>query len=186
MRTQMTPSPSDSYFHLAVGYFNVVLPTLTPSSITPAELFWHRARMTKSQTVQAVKSPFVVSRSLETSKIRKSRAVKWARIDDEEEAAKAMGQSQIGLGLGINMPEQIAPLPLPSAAKVEAVEKPKNDINTPTPQAVNQKALMGLSMLGNLDGMYKHAQYPDIHLTSLTTGSRQRPGALLLFAYTFA
>ena len=45
---------------------------------------------------------------------------------------------------------------------------------------------MGVSMLGNLDGMYKHAAYPDITLKSLTTGSRQRPGGLLLFAYTFA
>ena len=40
-------------------------------------------------------------------------------------------------------------------------------------------------MLGNLDGMYSHPSFPDIHLESLTTGSRQRPGGLLLFAYTF-
>jgi len=33
--------------------------------------------------------------------------------------------------------------------------------------------------------MYKHATFPKIKLEELTTGSRQRPGAMLLFAYTF-
>jgi hypothetical protein len=183
MRAQMSSLASESYFHLAVGYFNIVLPSHTPTSLSTSELFWHRARMTKSQTVQAVKSPFLVSRSLETSKIRKSRAVKWAKIDDQD--AQAVQKKKVGLGLGIVMPEREAPAPLPQAPKEEKIVK-GNDINTPTPQAVNQKALMGLSMLGNLDGMYKHASFPEIQLTSLTTGSRQRQGALLLFAYTFA
>ncbi|EEB99652.1 hypothetical protein MPER_00632 [Moniliophthora perniciosa FA553] len=44
---------------------------------------------------------------------------------------------------------------------------------------------MGLSLLGNLDGMYKHSSFPDIKLHTLTTGSRQRPGGMLLFGYTF-
>jgi hypothetical protein len=34
--------------------------------------------------------------------------------------------------------------------------------------------------------MYKHANFPKLKLFDLTTGSRQRPGASLLFAYTFA
>jgi len=44
---------------------------------------------------------------------------------------------------------------------------------------------MGLSLLGNLDGMYKHSMFPDIKLHTLTTGSRQRSGGMLLFGYTF-
>lgn len=44
---------------------------------------------------------------------------------------------------------------------------------------------MGLSLLGNLDGMYKHATFPEIKLHTLTTGSRQRSGGMLLFGYTF-
>ncbi|KAI9512519.1 hypothetical protein F5148DRAFT_973486 [Russula earlei] len=47
-------------------------------------------------------------------------------------------------------------------------------------------ALLGLSLLGNLDGIYKHANFPDIKLHTLTTGSRQRHSAMLMFAYTFA
>ncbi|ORY31224.1 hypothetical protein BCR39DRAFT_526980 [Naematelia encephala] len=203
-------SPNDtSYFHLAVGYFNIILPTSIPSALTPAELFWHRARSTKSQTTQAVKSPFVVSRSRQTSKVRAERAIKWAGIDDAA-AAKAFISTQVGLGLGVDMPNRSAPTreseenertpevrsTNPSLAPVRAVESTPPQPSTPATKSdksnpavlppVNQKALMGLSMLGNLDGMYKHASYPALRLTSLTTGSRQRPGALLLFAYTFA
>ena len=46
-------------------------------------------------------------------------------------------------------------------------------------------ALMGLSMLGNLDGIYRHSTFPAIKLHSMTTGSRQRKGGMLLFSYTF-
>jgi hypothetical protein len=63
----------------------------------------------------------------------------------------------------------------------------------PPPPASNQvaskppsAALIGLSLLGNLDGIYKHAAFPKIQLHTLTTGSRQRPGGMLLFGYTFA
>ena len=34
--------------------------------------------------------------------------------------------------------------------------------------------------------MYKHASFPKLKLHTLTTGSRQRPGAMLMFAYTLA
>jgi len=48
---------------------------------------------------------------------------------------------------------------------------------------VSSTALIGLSLLGNLDGIYR--QYQGIRLHTLTTGSRQRPGGMLLFGYTF-
>lgn len=234
LRPNMAPLPADassSYFHLAVGYFNIVLPTLLPADLTPAELFWHRARATKAQTVAAVKSPFVVARSRETSHVRASRAVKWAKIDDDEAAEKAAAEtrraSTPGLGFkGFEVPARPAPVPVvvqhlapgPSMAPLRAqhgtpapspvpsylgtpATAPSSPLKSkhgagfvlsappkpaaPAAPAVSQKALMGLSMLGNLDGMYKHASFPSIELTSLTTGSRQRPGALLLFAYTF-
>ena len=179
----MLPSPpsstATSFFHLAVGYFNIVLPTLLPA-ISTADLFWHRARLTKAQTTRAVKSPFVVARSRESSKIRASRAIKWARIDDEE--AKAASAGLLAPAIELTPGPKVAPL----RATIETPSLP--DV-APIPNAVpavSQRALMGVSMLGNLDGMYKHAAFPDITLKSLTTGSRQRPGGLLLFAYTFA
>lgn len=45
--------------------------------------------------------------------------------------------------------------------------------------------LIGLSLLGNLDGIYEHSAFSEIKLHTLTTGSRQRPGGMLMFAYTF-
>ncbi|TDL28336.1 hypothetical protein BD410DRAFT_737560 [Rickenella mellea] len=60
----------------------------------------------------------------------------------------------------------------------------------PPKPAVAEKApstaLLGLSMLGNLDGIYKHSAFGNIKLHTLTTGSRQRSNAMLLFGYTFA
>ena len=61
----------------------------------------------------------------------------------------------------------------------------KRDAIVKAEKGVAQRALMVVSMLGNLDGMYKHAGYGEVVLTSLQTGSRQRSGGLLLFAYTF-
>nr|XP_019007907.1 uncharacterized protein I206_07543 [Kwoniella pini CBS 10737]OCF46688.1 hypothetical protein I206_07543 [Kwoniella pini CBS 10737] len=174
LRPNMLPSTSEnfeSFFHLAVGYFNIVLPTLIPSTITLSELFWHRAKMTKNQTIKAVKSPFVVSRSRNTSIIRKERAIKWAIIDDKQ----IEENSNIGLEIIKKNPPQTLQLPTPENTPI-----------IPEERKISQKALMGLSMLGNLDGMYKHSSFPSLQLTSLTTGSRQRNGALLLFAYTFA
>lgn len=142
----------ESYWFLAVGYFNVTLPGFLPSSNVD-KTFWHRARSAKDQSSQAAKSRMVVSRSRLMSIERGQRARGWAKEDD----AKANGTWQT-----------------PPAS-----DKPKSS----KPPSI---ATLGLSLLGNLDGMYKHSTYPDIQLHSLTTGSRQRPGGMLLFAYTFA
>ncbi len=53
------------------------------------------------------------------------------------------------------------------------------------PARAPSAALIGLSLLGNLDGIYKHANFGDVKLHTLTTGSRQRAGGMLLFGYTF-
>jgi hypothetical protein len=56
------------------------------------------------------------------------------------------------------------------------------------PTTPTNAPLLGLSLLGNLDAIYSHASYhpPTLSLSTLTTGSRQRSGASLLFGYTFA
>ena len=45
---------------------------------------------------------------------------------------------------------------------------------------------MGASLMGNLDAIYKHAAYPSIKLHTMSGAMRQRPGGIVLFAYTFA
>ncbi|KAJ7446506.1 hypothetical protein B0H11DRAFT_2085053 [Mycena galericulata] len=159
LRSVLTASKAlnDSYWYLAIGYFNVVLPTFIPQTNSDADvekIFWHRARAAKNQSTRAAKSAMLVSRSYEMANERGQRARCWAREDDE----KAQGT------------RKAPPPPVPSGG---AAKKP--------PSA----ALIGLSLLGNLDGIYKHPTFPNVQLHTLTTGSRQRTGGMLLFGYTF-
>ncbi|KAI5897999.1 uncharacterized protein SCHCODRAFT_02610836 [Schizophyllum commune H4-8] len=143
---------NQSYWFLAVGYFNVVLPSFLPADA--AKTFWLRARAAKAQSTRAAKSPMLVPRARETARERGVRARQWAREDDGVAAPPA---------------SKPASAPTPSTA-------PK----------IPSTALIGLSLLGNLDGMYKHATFGSIKMHTLTTGSRQRAGGMLLFGYTFA
>jgi hypothetical protein len=186
LRPNMLPTSdtdaSSSYFHLAVGYFNIVLPCLLPSTLATDDLFWYRARMTKAQTTKAVKTPFLISRSRETNNVRRGRAIKWAKVDDEAATAVAAKPAEADTSENASSVTQ-KPGPESSPAVSERdQEKPQEPAWKPSPQ----RALMGVSMLGNLDGMYSHKTFPTLQLQSLTTGSRQRSGGLLLFAYTFA
>ncbi|KAF9225476.1 hypothetical protein BS17DRAFT_873159 [Gyrodon lividus] len=148
-------SPHDSYWFLAIGYFNVVLPNFIPRSTELSSVFWHRARIAKEQSTRAAKNPMVISRCQSMAEERVQRARVWAKEDDDKEH----GTSAV-----------------PPLVPQSAVLAPR----APT------SALIGLSLLGNLDGMYQHASFPPIQLHTLTTGSRQRPGGMLLFGYTFA
>ncbi|EGN93129.1 hypothetical protein SERLA73DRAFT_64480 [Serpula lacrymans var. lacrymans S7.3] len=148
-------SLNDSYWFLAVGYFNVILPTFIPRSVELSTVFWHRARIAKEQSTRAAKNPMIVSRSRLMASERGLRARIWAKEDDDKDR-----------GLFVSPPPA-------STTHVKAVRAPST-------------ALMGLSLLGNLDGIYKYASYPEIQFNSLTTGSRQRSGGMLLFSYTFA
>lgn len=145
-------NPQDSYWFLAVGYFNVTLSNFLPGSVSKASAFWARARSAKQQSVRAAKSPLIVSRSRRTATERAQRSRAWAKEDDE----KARG------------------------TWVEPPAKKAKPLRAPS------TALIGLSLLGNLDSIYQHAKFPGIELHTLTTGSRQRAGAMLLFGYTFA
>lgn len=161
--TVKRPSPWDSYWFIAIGYFNVILPNFFPDDKTQAEgTFWYRARQAKEQSARAAKHPLLVSRTHEMATERGARARAWGKEDDEKER-------------GTWVPPARAARP---EASVESV--------VPARANVPSTALMGLSLLGNLDGMYKHATFPSIKMHTLTTGSRQRHGAMLLFGYTFA
>ncbi|KAG7452294.1 uncharacterized protein BT62DRAFT_1071449 [Guyanagaster necrorhizus] len=144
---------NDSYWYLAIGYFNVVLPSFFPKTGDVSRTFWHRARSAKEQSTLAAKSPMLISRSREMARERGARARVWGKEDDEKTR-------------GVWVP----PPPKP------AVQEPAR-----APSAV----LIGLSLLGNLDGIYRHANFGDVKMHTLTTGSRQRAGGMLLFGYTF-
>ena len=145
---------NDSYWFIAIGYFNVILPTFLPQSGEITSTFWHRARSAKFQSIKAVKNPMAISRCREMARERGARARVWAQEDDQKLAGT---------------------FKKPIVAAVESQVKEK----------IPSSALIGLSLLGNLDGTYKHATFPEIQLHTLTTGSRQRSGGMLLFGYTF-
>ncbi|CAE6455072.1 unnamed protein product [Rhizoctonia solani] len=166
-------SKEESFFRLNIGYFNVILPSFVPSdSASVHQIFWHRARLVREQSSSAVKSPFIVARTQITAHKREEQAIKWAKIDDEEAAKRT------GLLTPVLTPVKEHQPALPSV-HVQTSTAP------PALKPAPSTALMGLSLLGNLDGIYKHASYGAIKLTELTTGSRQRAGAMLLFSYTF-
>jgi len=156
LRPYFTVRPTDeSYWFLAIGYFNVILSNFIPKSIDVASTFWRRAQLAKEQSTRAAKNSMVVSRSRLMARERGQRSRAWAKEDDDKERGT-----------------WVAPQAAPSSE--------------PKPYRAPSSALIGLSLLGNLDGMYKHANFPEIQLHTLTTGSRQRQGAMLLFGYTFA
>lgn len=149
------PKPAhDSYWILAVGYFNIVLPNFIPASCDVSKTFWLRARKAKEQSSRTASSPMLLSRHRAMAIMRGKQSRLWAKEDDEKAA-------------GVWVP------PPPTSDK-------------PLPPRHPSVALLGLSLLGNLDGVYKHANFPDIKLHTLTTGSRQRHSAMLMFGYTFA
>ncbi|KAF8899028.1 hypothetical protein BD779DRAFT_1607630 [Infundibulicybe gibba] len=144
---QSNKSLNESYWYIAIGYFNVVLPSFLPQRGGLSSTFWHRARVAKKQSTEVVKNPMIIPRSRYMARERGLRARQWAKEDDD----KALGVWK-------------APEPSQESSK------------PPGPQRPPSTALLGLSLLGNLDGFYKHATFPDIRLHTLTTGSRQRSG----------
>ncbi|KZT60374.1 hypothetical protein CALCODRAFT_480680 [Calocera cornea HHB12733] len=146
----------ESHFYLAVGYFNIMLPSFIPRTLTPSQVLWHRSQSVKRQMNAAVGSKMFVSRARLMAAERAEQAKRWAAEDD----ARAAG----------NWTPPTPPVP----------------VHMDTQPKVPSQALLGLSMLGNLDAIYAHASYRRLELHGLTTGSRQRGGAMLLFAYTFA
>jgi hypothetical protein len=154
LRPYLNATPAnDSYWFLAVGYFNIIFSNFLPKSVDISSTFWQRAKSAKEQSTRSAKCSMVVSRSRLMARERSQRFRAWAKEDDEKERGT-----------------WVTPV---------ATSKPE-------PHRAPSEALIGLSLLGNLDGIYKHTSFPKIVLDTLTTGSRQRPGGMLLFGYTFA
>ncbi|KAF7344433.1 hypothetical protein MSAN_01924500 [Mycena sanguinolenta] len=82
-RRYFEPSPLDSCMSIALGYFNIVLPTFLPTDISPRKMFWARSRAAQRQISKYAQSPLLPQRAVVTSKLRGESAKAWARIDDE-------------------------------------------------------------------------------------------------------
>jgi hypothetical protein len=172
------PKPTaSSFFHLCVGYYNVVLPSFLIPALGDSKTFWLRCQSTKRQTLAAVKSKFLVTRAMAMSTFRERQALGWAKVDDaaaerkirEEEAKK--GES--GGVLPSVTEKLVAGVESLKVSVEQAVPNGKGEESskaTPTaptlaptassaiPSALGlpkapQAALMGVSFLGNLDAI---------------------------------
>ncbi|KAH7100331.1 hypothetical protein BKA62DRAFT_706702 [Auriculariales sp. MPI-PUGE-AT-0066] len=192
---------SDSYWFLSIGYFNVVLPSFFPKVLLTAEggrvegsdaekrIFWHRARESKRQTSKYVGDAMLLARSRAMGRERAARAKIWAREDDAalDAAQKPVPTPPTQLSGSGNRANPATPAvsatttATTAAAAAAPVQTPK--LATPKPPSV---ALVGLSLLGDLDRVFHHGRYQRLTLHHLTPGSRVRGGGTLLFGYTFA
>ncbi|KIJ33989.1 hypothetical protein M422DRAFT_233571 [Sphaerobolus stellatus SS14] len=165
LRPYLPPPPrslsplASSYWFLAIGYFNVVLPSFSNDS---SRLVWHRARLAKKQCLAAAKTRLLLSRTNYMAEERGNREKVFAALDD-----------------GLHLPPASVTLPPTPASTPDPTQ-------TSMSRTLPSTALLGLSLLGNLDSMYKHSLYPSITLHTSTGGSRQRKGGLLVFGCTFA
>jgi len=142
LRHTLEPHPTSTYWFLALTYFNVVLPSFPPAT---REVFWHRARLVKSQMGCVVQSRFLTTRALHMSDIRARRA-------------RGLPHKLFSFREG-STPSTLPPAP--------------------------STALVGLSLIGNLDVIYLRSMYPTFSLRSVTTASRQKEGGVLLLQHTF-
>ena len=150
---------NDSYFFIAIGYFNIILPTFLPRSGKITRIFWHRARSAKLQNIKAIKTPMAVSRCREMAREGRARARAWVQLQEDDP----------------KLVKETFSYPV-VAATVDNQAKEK----------IPSSALMGLSLLGNLDATtYKHTTFPEIQFHTMTFGSRRCSGGMLLFGYTF-
>ncbi|SCV68850.1 BQ2448_971 [Microbotryum intermedium] len=185
----------DDWYHIAIGYYNIILPSFLPSTISAERTFWHRSSVVRKQTSAVVKSKWLAPRCKLMALERERRSIGFER-EDERRRQEKLGSGEVSSqlqGLGISFDGDATESKLASSlaetlspvghvATVATTQPAKSTTSSKAPGT----ALMGLSMLGNLDAMYTHKSYHGIQMHTLTTGSRQRAGAILLFAYTFA
>ncbi|KZO99634.1 hypothetical protein CALVIDRAFT_354359 [Calocera viscosa TUFC12733] len=161
-----------SYWFVALTYFNIVLPSFLPVTCAehfPASTFWERARAARDQIAGITRSRFLIHRARMMGAQRAERAG-WKPVP----APPAVPMpSEDGIPVQSHLP-----LLPPSSDALTAI--------SPRKEPVPSKALMGISLMGNLDKVYLADQYPDIKLLDVATASRQKAGGILFLAHTFA
>ncbi|KAJ3964696.1 hypothetical protein EV361DRAFT_941543 [Lentinula raphanica] len=214
LRPFLTPHPSSTYWFLALTYFNVVLPSFVPATISA---FWNRARSIKAQTRKVVQSPFLPSRAMIGAKKRATR-VRSAATDSTSGTSEAVSGWS-----GSDAVDDVSALP----ASINDVQESSGSIRLPPASSI---ALFGLSLIGNLDNIYTQSTsysreqislshntlssapsipFPAptsssppssppliqdlipvkvvqvVTIHTVTTASRQKPGGFLLLEHTF-
>lgn len=112
----------------------------------------------------------------------KSPAVFWHRARHAKAQTRCVVQSQFLVSRSLEMASIRASRARGSTRQSSSLPpSPYSPSLPPAPSA----ALLGLSLIGNLDSIYIRSAYPTIDLRSVTTASRQKAGGLLLLQHTF-
>jgi hypothetical protein len=107
-----------------------------------------------------------------------SAAVFWHRA----RLAKAQTQKAVYSPFLVSRALQMAAA---RSSRARGIPQPQLPLEAIVPPAPNT-ALLGLSLIGNLDRVYTRASYPpSVHLHTVTTASRLKPGGMLLLEHTF-
>ena len=120
--------------------------------MTAEQIFWHRSKEVKAQTLKAVKSPFLCQRSKLMSLERERRAIGFEKEDErrrKERQAKAAGLTSNGtVHAAMNSsPVKAVTGAVQSAVKVVTGEVKSEEKKAPVAPSL---AFLGVSMLGNL------------------------------------
>ncbi|KAJ7699489.1 hypothetical protein B0H16DRAFT_1836277 [Mycena metata] len=193
LRAHLAPQPSGaatspSHWFLALAYFTISLPAWAPA--TKAGM-WLRARAAKTQMQKAVRSPLLPTRALLSAAGRARRAPSSSSSSASATSASAGSDNE--------KPKSVKSKSAPFAPP------PENPALPSRPAA--SAALLGISLIGDLDRTYLRSAYspqiapssstqikpeitptlttPRIHLLSVATASRLKPGGLLLLGHTF-
>lgn len=185
------------HFHLALGYLNLVFPSFIPrrtSSRTTEEqakheeaIFWHRARSVKKQHAGFVKQAIFGKRTIGVYKDRAARATQFAQEDDAADprlryAAWEEGREVPTAAAKSNSVVTTGPQQLDVS---RLIAKSGHGPSPLLPKAPSL-ALLGLSLIGDLDRIYERSAYGPITLHNLIPSYRKNKGGMLVACRTLA
>ncbi|KAF8317106.1 hypothetical protein DL93DRAFT_2226469 [Clavulina sp. PMI_390] len=169
----LQPDPA----YVALGYFNVQLSDGVQPKDDMAAIndFWARAREAKRQTAEAIGSPHMIARNVLMSEERGARSVRFAMEDDGY-----VPRPRWAAGLPTRAASTNASPSLPSSPPLP---KPA-PIPAPIIKAAPAAALMGLSLMGNVDATWSYHLYPTITPTLCHCGTRKAYGGSLVIVWS--
>lgn len=190
--------PNADPFYPALGYLNIILPSFIPTSSASSKslaeleeaIFWYRAQNVKSQNSRYVRHPMLGSRVIGSYEERALRALRFAKEDDEAQPRLRY----VAWDQGRPIPETLPPTRAPSSLSVSVTESaplpPQKAVmqeltssrlgNSPLMPKPPSAALMGFSLIGNIDAVYqKSKHYGPLLVERVRVSNRRAKGGML-------
>ena len=182
--TQSSQQPLDDWVYPTLAYQNFVLPSFLPSSPPEENIFWYRAQCVKKQSRDYIRHALLSGRTLRSYEERCQRAIRFATEDDSAEPSLRNVAWPVNRAPPApSIPARLVQGPS-SAAITEELASSRQGPSPLLPKAPSI-ALMGLTLTGDLDRIYKHSKhYGEVIVESLRGSARQAPGGILIAGRT--